>query len=178
MELLSVLPLFSLKSSNYLRIKKAKAQRHFLLPYFPCSGCCLKLFYPEERFNFNTANIFGEHGKAWSRTKWWLQNAEKEGTGWFFVVFFSLKYCHTQHSSNEEFKKEISSRWCLLKLILSSRNFLLSSSFNQDMGMAYLIKMGLQDFPFLYRQRDKKKSNKPAHHMWSFKTTSHILNFL
>lgn len=44
--------------------------------------------------------------------------------------------------------------------------------------MAYLIKMGLQDFPFLYRQRDKKKeSNKPAHHMWYIKTTSYILNF-
>lgn len=83
-----------------------------------------------------------------------------------FLLVFDTKYCHTQHSSNEEFKKEISSRLCLLKLILSSRNFLLSSSFNQDMDMAYLIKMSLQDFPFLYRQRDKKKkSNKPAHLM-------------
>lgn len=106
------------------------------------------------------------------------KSCSEGGTGWLPVLLVFLKYCHIQHSSSEEFKKEISSRWCLLKLILSSRDFLLSSSFNQDMDMAYLIKMGLQDFPFLYRQRDKKKeSNKPAHHMWCIKTTSYILNF-
>lgn len=95
-----------------------------------------------------------------------------------FLLGFFTKYCHTQHSSNEEFKKEISSRSCLLKLILSSRNFLLSSSFNQDMDMAYLIKMGLQDFPFLYRKRDKKKNQINQHITCDpFKTTSYILNF-
>lgn len=72
-----------------------------------------------------------------------------------FFLFLSTAIFTTAAVKNS--KKEISSRWCLLKLILSSRNFLLSSSFNQDMDMAYLIKMGLQDFPFLSRQRDKKK---------------------
>lgn len=103
-----------------------------------------------------------------------LSGGEQVG---FLLVFFT-KYCHTQHSSNEEFKKEISSRSCLLKLILSSRNFLLSSSFNQDMDMAYLIKIGLQDFPFFYRKRDKKKYQINQHITYDpFKTTSYILNF-
>lgn len=162
MELLSVLPVFSLKTLNYLRIKKAKSQRHLLLPYFPCSGCCLNLLCLEERFNCNTANVFGEHSKAQSRTTMGTpKHARIGGNRLAFCWLFFFKCCHIQHSSNEEFKKESSSRWCLLKLILSSRNFLLSSSFNQDMGMAYLIKMGLQDLPFLCRQRDKKI--KPAH---------------
>lgn len=147
-----MLPVFSLKTLNYLRIKKAKSQRHLLLPYFPCSGCCLNLLYLEKKFNCNTAKIFGEHSKTWSRT---TMVTPKHAGGnrlaccWFFGFFF--KHCHIQHSSSEGFKKEISSCWCLLKLILSSRNFLLSSSFNQDMDMAYLIKMALHDFPFLFR---------------------------
>lgn len=162
MELLSVLRVFSLKTLNYLRIKKAKSQRHLLSPYFPCSGCCLNLLYLEKRFNCNTANTFGEHSRAWSRiTMVTPKHAEWGRTGWLSCCFGFFKYCHIQHSSNEEFKKEISSRLCLLKLILSSRTFLLSSSFNQDMDMAYLIKMGLQDFPFLFRQRDKKNKQKP-----------------
>lgn len=89
MELLSVLTVFSLKTLNYLRIKKAKSQRHLLLPYFPCSGCCLNLLYPEKRFNCNTANLFGEHSKAWSRTTMVTpKHAEWGGTGWLSVGFF------------------------------------------------------------------------------------------
>lgn len=161
-ELLSVLPVFSLQTLNYLRIKKAKSQRHLLLPYFPCSGCCLNLLWILRKgLNVTLQRYLGNTAKHGGEPQWWLQNMLWGERGWlsvgFIFVLFFLKYCHIQHSSSEEFKKEISSRWCLLKLILSSRNFLLSSSFNQDMDMAHLIKMGLQDSPFLYRQRDKKK---------------------
>lgn len=150
-----MLPVFSLKTLNYLRIKKAKSQRHLLLPYFPCSGCCLNLLYLEKRFNCNPANIFGEHSKAWSRTTVVTpKHAEGGGTVWLSAVFWVFFFTIFTTAAMKNSKREILSRWCLLKLILSSRNFLLSSPFNQDMDMAYLIKMGLQDFPFLFRQRD------------------------
>lgn len=91
LELLSVLPVFSLKTLNYLRIKKAKSQRHLLLPYFPCSGCCLNLLYLEKRFNCNPANIFGEHSKAWSRTTVVTpKHAEGGGTVWLSAVFWGF----------------------------------------------------------------------------------------
>lgn len=78
----------SLQSEN-LKLtenQKSKVTETFAVALFPLQW----LLYLEKRFNCNTANIFGEHSKAWSRTT--PKHAEGGGTGWLSVVFWVFFY--------------------------------------------------------------------------------------